>query len=82
MDKDLISRSALLFALRNEYLPAKGEFARAMDIARFAIYDAPAVDAVEVVRCRDCVHRHTNPHCHGRPMDWYCPNGERRRRDE
>ena len=37
---------------------------------------------VEVVRCKDCVYRHTNPHCHGRPMDWYCPNGERRRRDD
>ena len=56
MTNDLISRSALLFVLRNEYFPAKGEFARAMDIARFSIYDAPAVDAVEVVRCKDCKH--------------------------
>ena len=49
MNNDLISRSGLLFVLENEYFPAKGEFARAMDIARFAIQDAPAVDAVEVV---------------------------------
>jgi hypothetical protein len=46
MENDLISRSALLFVLGNDFFPAKGEFARAMDIARFSIQDAPAVDAV------------------------------------
>ena len=46
MQNDLISRSALLFVLNNDFFPAKGEFARAMDIARFSIQDAPAVDAV------------------------------------
>ena len=47
--------------------------------------DAPTVDAVEVVRCKDCKHiRHCGP---GKAMcqngkihelDWYCADGERR----
>lgn len=57
MENDLISRSAVLFVLGNEYFPTKGEFARAMDFARFAIQDVPAVDAVKVVRCKDCKHK-------------------------
>lgn len=45
---DLISREALI-----EYLISKG-FLPA--IVRNAIETAPAVDAVEVVRCKDCKH--------------------------
>lgn len=72
MDKDLISRSALRKKVNERYHDPY------FDIC---LREAPAVDAVEVVRCKDCVYRHTNPHCHGRPMDWYCPNGEGRRSD-
>ena len=46
MNDDLISRSALLADLREKgFLPA---------IVRRAIERAPTVDAVEVVRCKDC----------------------------
>lgn len=48
----------------------------------FAVKAMAASDLQPVVRCKDCVYRHTNPHCHGRPMDWYCPNGERRRTND
>ena len=36
------------------------------------------VDAVEVVRCKDCAHRHKRWSCQGRPMDFFCADGERR----
>jgi hypothetical protein len=41
------------------------------------IEDAPTVDAVEVVRCRDCIYRHTRHNCHGRKMDFFCADGKR-----
>lgn len=37
----------------------------------------PKVDAVAVVRCGSCVHRHKRSSCHGRPMDFFCADGER-----
>lgn len=43
--------------------------------------DAPTVDAVEVVRCRDCKHYMTiHCTCDGCCIsdDWYCADGERR----
>ena len=48
MNDDLISRSALLADLREKgFLPA---------IVQRAIERAPTVDAVPVVRCKDCKH--------------------------
>lgn len=45
----------------------------------------PTVDAVQVVRCRDCVRRNTSDcsmydgHINTRlPDNWYCADGERR----
>ena len=49
MNDDLISRSALLADLREKgFLPA---------IVQRAIERAPAVDAVPVIRCRECKFR-------------------------
>ena len=45
---DLISREALL-----DCMP-KDDQLMSLDVRRYII-DAPAVDAVEVVRCKDCV---------------------------
>ena len=42
------------------------------------ISKTPTVDAVEVVRCKDCAHRHKRWSCQGRPMDFFCADGERR----
>lgn len=39
---------------------------------KFDISDAPTVDAVEVVRCKDCVHRTDESWC--RLMGEYMPN--------
>ena len=48
------------------------------------IADAPTVDAVEVVRCKDCAVPHNKytgcPKLNGlvTPPDFYCPFGERK----
>lgn len=34
-------------------------------------------DVVGVVRCKDCVHRHSSEYCECRPDDAYCSDGER-----
>ena len=38
----------------------------------------PAVDAVKVVRCKDCEYRHSSEFCESRPADGYCNDGERK----
>lgn len=57
MTNDLISRSALLEQVRFT-LPIDSErrrfLADCVGIMRGIIIDAPAVDAVEVCRCKDC----------------------------
>lgn len=83
---DLISRSALKDAL--EYwtnFPKHRGGKSVYDI----IDDAPAVDAVEVVRCRDCKWALPNDasndwvNCSNcfevaQRKEWYCADGERR----
>lgn len=58
MDNDLISRSDLLELLEEQYKHNlhfhKRERAAGFQGAYQLVYDAPAVDAVPVVRCRDC----------------------------
>ena len=44
------------------------------------IADAPTVDAVEVVRCKDCKHRYSDSWCEYVDDDdnFYCAIGERK----
>ena len=44
------------------------------------IADAPTVDAVEVVRCKDCKHRYSDSWCEYVDDDdnFYCAGGERK----
>ena len=44
------------------------------------IADAPTVDAVPVVRCRDCKHRYSDSWCEYEDDDdnFYCARGERK----
>ena len=51
MNNDLISRSALLKLAVKPFPDALSSMVSAWDIAH-----APAVDAVAVVRCKDCKH--------------------------
>lgn len=94
--KDLISREALALDVRRNLMPnvdADGTVS-VEDAERYflsRIEKAPAVDAVEVVRCKDCVsHRNClteatfviarieNPYCCGgkRRMDGEPKNGD------
>ena len=43
------------------------------------ISEAPTIDAVEVVRCRDCKHRYSDSWCEYVDDDnFYCARGERK----
>ena len=37
----------------------------------------PTADVVEVVRCKDCIHRHSSEFCECRDENAYCSDGER-----
>lgn len=91
MNNDLISRSALLAKMKaldiwHETEYQEGYFDGFNDgIAE--VEEAPAVDAVEVVRCKDCIHYEKTmlySECwHELGMinvydDCYCSRGERR----
>lgn len=83
MSTDLISRSALITAYDSAHKGPLGG-------ARKLIEDAPAVDAVEVVRCKDCKFYHTEVYgtlhddwCavyehHVFGGDWFCADGVRK----
>ena len=45
-----------------------------------ALDDSPTVDAVEVVRCRDCKHRYSDSWCEYVDDDdnFYCARGKRK----
>lgn len=84
---DLISREEAVEAVKNEMLSwLEGDsydYRKVVD----AIMDLPTIDAVEVVRCKDCkwgkevcgniecsVDMNVPPEYHG--YYWFCPNGE------
>ena len=96
---DLIYRQAAIDALdvlcqEHRYkIPGKREtysqyneaWQDALDRAEGAIFSLPSVDAVEVVRCKDCKYRDADDFCTGRgypnvlvPDDGFCDKGERR----
>lgn len=99
MQSDLISRSALIEIFKDlsdiewNQKAAPISWADAYDSFVDVLEDAPAVDAVEVVRCKDCVHYVVEEEyeeygcecCCGltqpEPFD-FCRYGERRADDE
>ena len=74
---DLISRAAAIDALKQAAYWYDGER---------KIAELPAVDAVPVVRCKDCMYWKSDMLTHfWKPcdviktdIDWYCPCGKRR----
>ena len=94
MSRNLIDRDALIelidggFDLDFDEVPeTKRELIR-------MVREQPLVDAVEVVRCKDCKHRDPESHkcdCAGHEMlmggfipmpdNWFCADGERRCND-
>ena len=91
MNEDLISRSALLEKLGER--ARKYEYSERTELTIYEdmheVKNAPAVDAVEVIRCKDCIIRYDLDEC---PMcfsfggksfeftqdDGFCHRGERR----
>ena len=72
--KRLIDANEYCMELYNEmnYPGRSEEFMTAIDVAIADLADAPTVDAVEVVRCRECKHRGTDDcifHIKGEPAD-------------
>lgn len=67
----------------------KGHGATLNAIVRFGIEMIPAVDAVEVIRCKDCAYYTASPFGHRiigwckidgkhRGQNFYCANGDRK----
>lgn len=40
--------------------------------------EQPTIDAVKVVRCKDCKLRYSSEYCECRPDDFYCGDGDRK----
>ena len=80
MNNDFISREAL----REDFyeLEIHGTMAvkAVLPIIEKRIDNLPAVDAVEVVRCRECKHRYSDSWCEYVDDDdnFYCARGERK----
>lgn len=97
MNNDLISRSVHIdkFTAEAKKIAANDkDFAQALMYVVTCLDAAPAVDAVEVVRCRECEKRETiecvlsyfvcedfdvDIRFLEVPDDFYCPYGERRK---
>lgn len=78
---DLISRSALKAKAKTIYMEFDNVAVPTRVISIADLHLAHAVDAVEVVRCNQCVYK-SEPSCcpyqiNGFmvPFDWYCPMG-------
>ena len=70
----LIDAKMYCMELYNEmnYPGRSKEFMTAIDVAIADLADAPTVDAVEVVRCRECKHHYWEQEpCHGKSVH-YC----------
>ena len=75
--KRLIDANALIAEYDRVHIGEPGK-------ARKLIEDAPTVEAVEIVRCRECKHRHSDSWCEYVDDDdnFYCARGERKDGDE
>ena len=72
-EKRLIDANALIAEYDRVHIGEPGK-------ARKLIEDAPTVEAVEIVRCRDCKHRYSDSWCEYVDYDdnFYCARGERK----
>ena len=77
---DLIGRQAAIDALAEMYCKSDEDgYVWIIRIDACKRIDAlPSIDAVEVVRCKDCVMERTCQHTQYLGEDGYCSHGERR----
>lgn len=82
---DLISRTAIINDLRTSIsfmrydgtrMGTHGFLLRTGDVVRLIESQQP-VDAVPVVRCHECIHRHSSEFCECRDAMAFCSDGER-----
>ena len=45
-------------------------------IALKATKNQPAADVQEIIRCKDCIYRHSSEFCECREPNFYCADGE------
>ena len=82
---DLISRSALIKYLDETHCNDGSDWMVSQYNADWIcswIESQPAVDAVEVVRCRDCKRREIDSLCEYFDDNDFCSRGERRNGDD
>ena len=77
MAKKVIDPAPIIKDLAEWCLKAKGLECSVLGSVIDKLKAAPRVDAVEVVRCKDCKWRHSSEFCECRPEDGFCNDGER-----
>ena len=75
IDGDLLMKTVF-----NDVVLVDGEVKGVGLILAETVDKAPTIDAVEVVRCRDCKHRYSDSWCEYVDDDdnFYCARGERK----
>lgn len=87
---DLIRRPAaidnmamVIWGYPNEIYPQLNDYSMALGLAKDGLMGVPSVDAVEVVRCKDCKWHSYDSYCEklsviGFELDDFCSLGERK----
>lgn len=85
-EKRLIDADRAMEIVRNQGIAHPNAY-HLTNYAMLILREAPTVDAVEVVRCKDCIVPHNKytgcPELNGliTPPDFYCPFGKRKDSD-
>lgn len=70
------------------YVASAGQDKTFVKVVEMVVEDTPAIDAVEVVRCKDCMYRDIPKCCpcqiggYRVTDDWYCPMGVKMERGD
>ena len=78
-EKRLIDAHRALEIVRDQGIAHQNAY-HLTNYATLILREAPTVDAVEVVRCKDCKHRYSDSWCEYVDDDdnFYCARGERK----
>ena len=78
-EKRLIDANRAMEIVRNQGIAHPNAY-HLTNYAMLILREAPTVDAVEIVRCRDCKHKRSDSWCEYVDDDdnFYCARGERK----
>ena len=78
-EKRLIDADRAMEIVRNQGIAHPNAY-HLTNYAMLILREAPTVDAVEIVHCRDCKHKHSDSCCEYVDDDdnFYCARGERK----